>query len=62
MDKATWTKKMLHTFCNLYIKAIDMGMIKRLNTAGVSISNSPQFIDNYCVQYIQQRGISFGNK
>ena len=26
MDNATWTKKMLHTFCDLCIKAINMGM------------------------------------
>jgi len=26
MDKAAWTKKMLHIFCDLCIKAIDMGM------------------------------------
>jgi len=26
MNKVTWTKKMLHTFCDLCIKAIDMGM------------------------------------
>jgi hypothetical protein len=26
MDNATWTKKMLHTFYDLCIKAINMGM------------------------------------
>uniref|UniRef100_A0A6N2LGK9 Myb/SANT-like domain-containing protein n=1 Tax=Salix viminalis TaxID=40686 RepID=A0A6N2LGK9_SALVM len=26
MDKATWTKKMLHTFCNICIRAIELGM------------------------------------
>ncbi|KAJ6957415.1 L10-interacting MYB domain-containing protein-like isoform X2 [Populus alba x Populus x berolinensis] len=26
MDKAAWTKEMLHVFCDLSIKAIDMGM------------------------------------
>jgi hypothetical protein len=26
MDKAAWTKEMLHAFCDLCIKAIDMGM------------------------------------
>lgn len=26
MDKDAWTKKMLHAFCELCIKAIDMGM------------------------------------
>uniref|UniRef100_A0A6N2LMQ9 Uncharacterized protein n=1 Tax=Salix viminalis TaxID=40686 RepID=A0A6N2LMQ9_SALVM len=26
MDKATWTREMLHIFCDICIKAIDMGM------------------------------------
>uniref|UniRef100_A0A6N2KAQ1 Uncharacterized protein n=1 Tax=Salix viminalis TaxID=40686 RepID=A0A6N2KAQ1_SALVM len=26
MDKAIWTREMLHIFCDIYIKAIDMGM------------------------------------
>ena len=26
IDKTAWTKKMLHTFCDLCIKAIDIGM------------------------------------
>ena len=26
INKAAWTKNMLHTFCDLYIKAIDMRM------------------------------------
>uniref|UniRef100_A0A6N2MGH6 Uncharacterized protein n=1 Tax=Salix viminalis TaxID=40686 RepID=A0A6N2MGH6_SALVM len=26
MDKAVWTREMLHIFCAIYIKAIDMGM------------------------------------
>ena len=30
IDKAAWTKKTLHTFCDLCIKVIDMG--KRPNT------------------------------
>jgi hypothetical protein len=25
-DKAAWTKEMLHIFCNICIKTIDMGM------------------------------------
>ena len=33
--------------------------IKRLYTTAVSMSNSPRYIDRYCVQYIQQRGIHF---
>jgi len=25
-NKVAWTKEMLHIFCDIYIKAIDMGM------------------------------------
>jgi hypothetical protein len=27
LDKAAWTKEMLHIFCDICIKAIDTGMI-----------------------------------
>jgi hypothetical protein len=30
LDKASWTKETLHTFCDIYIVAINRGM--RLNT------------------------------
>ena len=30
LDETAWTKEMLHIFCDLYIKAIDMKM--RINT------------------------------
>jgi hypothetical protein len=26
MDKVTWTEEMLHIFCDIYIKTINMGM------------------------------------
>ena len=26
MDKVTWTKEMLHTFCDICIRAIELGM------------------------------------
>ena len=35
---------------------------KILNTAAVSMNNSPHFIDNCCVLYIQWREFCFGNK